>query len=230
MTDREHQRIPYAVEVYYRTASAFLLAYSFNLSRGGLFLETELAAEVGNELELRFAVPGAGPITVVGVVAWKRGRESLEGPPGLGVEFHDVASSLGVVIDHLVAGYQGITLFLMSGDRQDRSNLARSMRSIVTTAEIIQAASIQVATNVLNSELDLAVIDLDFDEEAGLMALRAAKAVTPPIPTIALASSKKLRDRARAAGADELCSNPPPFAEFQLAILRALGRPLTVRG
>jgi len=229
MTDREHQRIPYAVEVHYRTASSFLMAYSVNVSRGGLFLETEQDAAVGSPIELRFAVPGAGPITVAGVVAWRRGRENPEGPPGLGLEFHDLTPGLGGVIDHLVAGYAGMTLLLMSGDRQDRSNLARSMRSIVTTAKIIQAADARVAETLLNSEVDLAVIDLDFDEEGGLATLRAAKAVQPPIPTVALASSKRLRDQARAAGADELCSNPPPFSELQLAIVRALGRPLAVR-
>jgi hypothetical protein len=73
------------------------------------------------------------------------------------------------------------------------------------------------------------VIDVDAEPEGALTALRAAKQVSPPIPTIALASSKKLRERARAAGADEVASNPPPFGELQVLVVRALGRPISVR-
>ena len=40
MTEREHERMPYSVQVEFRTPNSFLVAYSVNLSRGGLFLET----------------------------------------------------------------------------------------------------------------------------------------------------------------------------------------------
>jgi len=59
MSEREHQRIPYAVEVEFRTASSFLVAYSVNVSRGGLFLETEHEVPVGAQITLRLAVPSA---------------------------------------------------------------------------------------------------------------------------------------------------------------------------
>src|SRR5215208_1638759 len=99
MSDREHERIPYSVQVEFRTASSFLVAYSVNLSRGGLFLETDAEVPAGSEIGLSFAVPGAGPIALTGVVAWRRGRENVEGPPGLGIEFHDTGAMLGSTID-----------------------------------------------------------------------------------------------------------------------------------
>ncbi|HTJ40852.1 MAG TPA: TIGR02266 family protein [Kofleriaceae bacterium] len=227
--EREHPRVPYAVEVEFRTASSFLVAYSVNLSRGGLFLETEADVPVGSEIGLKFAVPGAGALDLFGRVAWKRGRESPDGPPGLGIEFEDVAQTLGGTIDRLVGGYDGVSILLLSADRTDRNSLTRLIRSIMSTAEVVSASDAKVAETLLTGDVDLAVIDVDAEPEGALGALRAAKLVTPPIPTVALASSKKLREHARAAGADEVATNPPPFGELQVLLVRALGRPLAVR-
>ena len=229
MPERGYERIPYTVQVEFRTASSFLVAYSVNLSRGGLFLETDHELDVGAPITVELAVPGAGPVAIGGQVAWRRGRESADGPPGLGIEFHDIAPQLGGVIDRLISGYHGLSVLVLSGDRQDRTSLARSIKSIMTTADVVQAADAKVAETLITSDVDLAVIDIDFDVDGGLAALRAAKAVTPPVPTLALASSRNLREHARAAGADEVATNPPPFAELQLLLLRALGRPMIVR-
>lgn len=228
MAEREHVRIPYTVQVDFRTPSSFLVAYSVNLSRGGLFLETDHDVEIGAPIVLEMTVPGVGSVTLGGLVAWRRGRESTDGPPGLGIEFHDVAPQLGGMIDRLISGYHGLSVLVLSGDRQDRTSLSRSIKSIMTTADVVQAADAKVAETLITSDVDLAVIDVDFDVEGGLAALRAAKAVTPPVPTLALASSRNLRDHARAAGADEVATNPPAFGELQLLLLRALGRPIRV--
>ena len=228
MAGREYERIPYTVQVEFRTASSFLVAYSVNLSRGGMFLETDFPLDIGAPITLALAVPGAGSVGLSGVVAWRRGRESQDGPPGIGIEFHDVAPQLGSVIDRLITSYHGLSILVLSGDRQDRTSLTRSIKAIMTTADVVQAADAKVAETLMTSDVDLAVIDIDFDVEGGLQALRAAKAVFPPVPTVALASSRNLRDHARAAGADEVATNPPAFAELQLLLLRALGRPIRV--
>src|SRR5215208_1792238 len=86
MSDREHERIPYSVQVEFRTASSFLVAYSVNLSRGGLFLETDADIPTGALMTLDFSVPSAGTTSLNGVVAWRRASgESADGPVGLGV-------------------------------------------------------------------------------------------------------------------------------------------------
>ncbi len=229
MTDREHDRVPYGVEVEFRTASSFLVAYSVNVSRGGLFLETEHDVPIGAEISLRLAVPGAGPVSLHGIVAWRRGRESGDGPPGLGVEFLDLGPDIGSTIDRLIAAYEGINVLLLAPDRQDRTSLTRVIRSILGTADVVSAGDSRVAETLLTGDIDVAVIDIDADPEGALAALRQAKSVSPPIPSIALASTKKLREHARAAGADEVASNPPAFGELQVLLVRALGRPLAVR-
>src|SRR5262249_53388076 len=161
MSEREFPRVPYVVEVEFRTASSFLVAYSVNLSRGGLFLETEADVPIGSHIGLKFAVPGAGALDLTGRVAWRRGRESPDRPPGLGIEFEDVALQLGGTIDRLVGGYDGISILLLSADRTDRNSLTRLIRSIMSTAEVVSASDAKVAETLLTGDVDLAIIDVD---------------------------------------------------------------------
>jgi len=230
MADREYDRMPYSVLLEFRTASSFLVAYSVNLSRGGLFIETDADLPSGAGITVDLNIPQAGQISLTGVVTWRRGAESPDGPLGVGIEFQDIAPQLGAVIDRLVSSFHGVQILVLSGDRQDRTTLARSIKSIISTAEVMQAADASVATTLMSNEIDLAVIDVDFDVEGGLATLRAAKAQTPPVPTVALTMNNKLREHARAAGADEIATNPPPFAELQVVLVRALSKPTSVRG
>ena len=221
--------MPYSVQVDFRTASSFLVAYSVNLSRGGMFLETDAEIPTGAMMTLDFSVPGAGTTSLTGVVAWRRGLEESAGPPGLGVEFQDLAPQLGSVIDRLVSTFRGVHVLLLSGDRQDRTTLARSIKSIIATAEITQAADANVAATVVSGELDAAIVDVDFDVDGGIKTIQAAKQQTPPVPTIAITSNSAYRELAVAAGADELLANPPPFADLQVVLVRALGKPVAIR-
>ena len=229
MPEREYERMPYSVQVEFRTASSFLVAYSVNLSRGGLFVETESEVPTGALLALDLVVPGAGLLSLVGIVAWRRGHDSPDGPPGIGIEFQDVAPQLGSAIDKLVSSFNGVQILLLSGDRQDRTTLARSIKSIISTAEILQAADANVAATLLTSEIDLAIVDVDFDPEGAVQTLRAARLLSPKVPTVAITASPKLRDYARTAGADEIATNPPPFGELQVVLVRALSKPASVR-
>jgi len=226
MSQRGSQRIPYTVQVEFRTASSFLVAYSLNVSRGGLFLETEQEVPIGAAVTLQFVVPGMGSTEAGGHVTWRRGPGSTDGPPGIGIEFEEVPAELGETIDRLVTSFSGLSIVLVAGDRQDRSTLARSIRSIMSTAQVVQAADAHTAGNLLSDDVDLVVVDVDCDLDGGLATLRAAKAMA--VPTVALAS-RNVRDAAKDAGADEIVPNPPPFTELQLSMVRALGKPLTVR-
>jgi uncharacterized protein (TIGR02266 family) len=228
MSDREYDRIPYSVQVEFRTASSFLVAYSVNLSRGGMFIETDSEIPAGVLLALDLHVPGVGLLELVGVVAWRRGADSPDGPAGLGVEFQDVAPQLGSAIDKLVSSFQGVQILVLSGDRQDRTTLARSIKSIISTAEVLQAADVAVATTLLTSEIDVAIVDLDFDPEGALATLTAAQQLSPKVPTVAITANPQLRELAKAAGADELATNPPPFGELQVVLVRALSKPVSV--
>ena len=62
-----------------------------------------------------------------------------------------------------------------------------------------------------------------------LATLRAAKQQEAPVPTIALTANQLARDQAIEAGADEVLANPPPFADLQVVLVRALSKPVAVR-
>jgi uncharacterized protein (TIGR02266 family) len=222
--------MPYVVQVEFRTVSSFLVAYSVNLSRGGMFLETDAEIPSGSQMTLDFAIPGSESASLNGVVAWRRSPEDASaGPPGIGVEFQDVTPTLGVLIDKLVVGFRGVHVLLLSGDRQDRTTLARNIKSIIATAEITQAADASVAATVISSELDIALVDIDHDIDGGLKTIQQAKALVPPVPTIAITSNQAHRELAVSAGADELLSNPPAFSDLQVVLVRALAKPVAIR-
>ncbi len=229
MTGREHERIPYAVRVEFRTASSFLVAYSVNLSRGGIFLETDHAAPIGAEVTLQLAIPDADPLEVTGRVSWRREQEDDDGPPGIGVEFAAIGDEIGTLLDDLVAGFNGLTILLVCRDADDRATLTRLIRSIIAAADVVAAGDAHLAESLLDETIDLAIIEADFDPETAWRTISRARNLTPPVPTLVLISNPTLFARARAAGADEVTGNPPPFAEFQRALVRALGRPARIK-
>ncbi|HEY8146893.1 MAG TPA: PilZ domain-containing protein, partial [Kofleriaceae bacterium] len=86
MGERVHDRVPICMRVQFRNASSFLVAYTVNLSRGGVFLETEETLTVGSEIALQLEVPQAGPVLLSGHVTWRREQPDIDGPIGIGIE------------------------------------------------------------------------------------------------------------------------------------------------
>jgi type IV pilus assembly protein PilZ len=228
MSDREHQRMPFAVPVEFRTASSFLVAYSVNLSRGGLFLETDRELEPGTDLTIQLVVPSVGSVALQGRVSWRRQAGDSAGPPGVGVEFQGVGNDLGTLIDRLVGHYEGLDVLLLCKDKRDRTALTRLIRSIIGTAEVVGAADAHLADTLLTDDVDLLIVDVDADPEGAMVTIKRCKDSGLKVPTVALTANKRWHERARMAGADEVGSNPPPFKELQRLLVRAIGRPIKV--
>jgi uncharacterized protein (TIGR02266 family) len=229
MTDRVYDRIPLSLQVEYRTAGAFLVAYTSNLSKGGLFIETDSPLAVGTELSLSFAIPSAGPIQVRAVVAWIRPAPADGKPAGMGVEFEHLDARHGEIIDGIAADFQGLSIMIVGSSVQARSLLARAVRSILSSADVVEADSADAAEAALARNPDLVIVDLD-DREAGegLYALRLAKRSPQTLPVIAASRDEQGRQRALELGADEVLTTPLVVPDLQACILRALGRPLRV--
>ncbi|MCG8416870.1 MAG: TIGR02266 family protein [Proteobacteria bacterium] len=230
MESRRHQRIPYVVEVEFRTASSFLIAYSVNLSRGGIFLKTSHKLSVGAPVALQFSVPGAGTIRLEGRVAWQRREHRGEPgspPQGLGIEFKNMDDVLGSVIDRLVSEFQGVRTVVVSPGTDETTLIIRMIRGVVSTADITIAHNVASAGQALANDVDVAIVmasaPFAFDF------VHQAKNRARPVPVVAVASTRVAHQQAVEAGADEVVDNPPSFVAFQTALVRALGRPMAVR-
>lgn len=224
MTGREFQRIPCAVRVTFRSPSAFLVAYATNLSRGGLFLETDEPLEVGEELSLSLEVPELGALDVPARVAWHRAAAGEQGPAGMGIEFGVVEDPVGDVIDRLVASFEGIQVALVSRDGRSSVAVSRAVRAAVATAEVVELSDVELLGAVADS-CDLVVIDADSEEDGGDAAVAHVRSLERPLPAIVLSAVEERRRRAEAAGAIAL-SSPPASGELGKAAVRAMGRPL----
>lgn len=222
---RQHDRAPYGMRVEFRTASSFLVAYAVNISRGGIFLETDEQLPIGSEITLQLSIPGAQSVQVSGEVTWHRGDDDVEGPPGMGVQFHEVPEIAGELIDDLVGGFDGLTVLLVCTDDSDRSVITRQIRSIFSSATVIVGDANRIAQAVHAGDVDLVVVDVNADSAA---AVRSLEAATGHIPTVALAGGERLRLLAHESGADEVANNPPQYHEFHKLLIRALGRPARI--
>ena len=229
MGERVFQRMPYVVEVAFRTASSFLVAYSVNLSRGGLFLATDDSVAIGTVIKLCFTIPGAGAVEVDGRVAWRRNQPSSpHGPPaGYGIQFEDLDHTMGEIIDRLVGSYQGIAALILCGDEQEAAVITRMVHAVIASAEITSAFDLPTARHALDREKDIVI--LVADEPFALDVIALAKHRNCPVPVVAMTSSGRAGQHASARGADEVIANPPLFHDFQAALVRALGRPLAIR-
>jgi CheY-like chemotaxis protein len=178
---------------------------------------------------LRFAVPDIGTIEVQGVVAWVRHASSGGKPQGMGVQFENLDAHHGAVIDRIVGNFRGLRVVVLSASIVTRSLIGRTVRSLMSNADIREAQSHEEIEVLLKAEPDVLVIDLDDGEADGLLALRLAKStVSRPLPVIVAARDGEVRVRARSLGADEILPTPVVMSELQAAVLRAVGRPLRV--
>lgn len=89
----EYQRLP-----------AFQKTPTFNLSARGVFIQTNAPFEVGEQVVLRFQVPGQeAPVKVVGQVVWRNADASKRGGTGMGIQFLDLEATDREVIERHLA-------------------------------------------------------------------------------------------------------------------------------
>ncbi|MFI5290525.1 MAG: TIGR02266 family protein [Polyangia bacterium] len=227
-SDRRQPRLPISLKVQYRTTGAFLIAYSINLSKGGIFLETSEPLEVGEHVSLQFEVPGGGSLDVDGAVAWVRLGSEDGLPDGMGVQFENLDQQYGARIDGMVRTFVGLTVLVVAASPDRLALLGRYVRSIIA-CEIVEATSTEVAEVALEERPDLVIVDLDLQPAMGMRVIEAARASQdrrPPV--ILLAGDPQARTLGKNAGADESLATPPSYHDLQAAVIRTLSRPEAV--
>lgn len=92
---REHERKPLRLQLNYRDASGgnFLYEHSRNISRGGIFIETDHPLPVGSTLVIRFTTPTGEELEIEGDVAWVNAVSANDETPnpGMGVQWSDLS-------------------------------------------------------------------------------------------------------------------------------------------
>jgi len=196
MVDREHSRVPCAVAVEYRSAASFLVAYATNLSRGGVFLETTELFPTGTTLLLRLAVRKNEPLEVSARVAWLRDSADDDGPVGMGLEFVAAQQVVGDSVDEMVSRFRGIKVALLARDGRSNAEVGRSIRAAIASADLIELSEASFV-ETFGDRCDLLVVDADSEPDGGLEAVRAARLVEPPLPTIVLSADQGRRSSRR---------------------------------
>lgn len=224
---RAHPRVHLAVQVGYRTAGAFLVSYTVDLSGGGLYIESADPLPEGTQLELQMAVPGVPePVRLSGVVVWTQRAEMGGHPPGMGIQFQGVEATFGELIDTLAKQFGGLRVLVAGASPRSRAQICRYLRSSLAAATIIEQEPQEPLSCSFEPPLDLLVVDLEEAEADGLALLRNLRRGGYPTAAVALSASVRARQEARDAGADESIASPAQLSEFRAAVIRALARPV----
>ena len=103
---RAAPRLGIRVPVEFASLKDFKTARSLDISARGMFLRTSQVHPVGEEVVLRFRLPGvARPFKVVGRVTWSSPTDAPQGlPAGMGVQFLDLEGQEQGVIERYVVG------------------------------------------------------------------------------------------------------------------------------
>jgi CheY-like chemotaxis protein/Tfp pilus assembly protein PilZ len=214
------------LDLHYRSAGSFLIAYSSRLSRGEIFIETEKPWPPGSRAALRLHAPGAPVLDLAATVSWIRAEALGPGQPaGMGLELSPPIEAYGPAIDALASRYARVRILLGTDEPAPRAIMSRYLRSILA-CELVDVDFRQQPA-VFDGAVDLAVVDLDSSGAAGgalIEALRKSVA-TADLPVVALAQMERDRARGVALGADEALTNPPLYPELQSAVIHGLSRP-----
>lgn len=227
---RRFLRAPVPLEVRYRTRGSFLVSYSLNLSKGGLFLESSRLYPVGTRLTVHFDVPGADePIETEATVMWVRQEPTEDGlPPGVGLRFDRLEERIGVCIDRLVQDFTGVKLLAVAGDPVVAGRLGRLAQNILS-CEVDQDVVSHLLEEGITGPVDVMLLDLDSAGVDGLGAIAAARrAAGGPVPVVGITRVDQLKAAAQRAGAASVLDNPPSYEVLRRVTLDVLGKPCTV--
>ena len=95
-------RAPVRIQVECRAGGPSFSAESLNISRGGVFLQTDYLLPAGRTLQLVFSLPDGPRVSAHGRVAWTRPPGDPQGPAGLGIQFERIAPEILRVIEGIL--------------------------------------------------------------------------------------------------------------------------------
>ena len=102
---RRHPRVDLHTEVTFTDHTNFYTGFAEDLSEGGLFVATYALEPIGTKISLKLTLPDEREVEVTGTVRWLRDPRdhNPDAPPGMGIQFEDVASDDMRAIHEFVA-------------------------------------------------------------------------------------------------------------------------------
>ncbi len=224
---REHPRFEGTYHVQYKTVDELVLAYTADLSRGGMFLKTEEFLPINAVIQVKIELPeGAGEIPAICRVAFVRDRDSAAAanlPMGMGVEFIDLDREALQIFEHFIIE--------LSGDAQPAQKaIARRLKVVVVdddafqlehAAEIFRARGDSVFTAAdgfeglalcLKQLPDLILCDVQMPRMDGWQFLRMVRArpslAAAPVVFLTTLQSETDRLRGYQLGVDDYIAKP----------------------
>ena len=89
---RSGPRLYVETPIEYQSLKSFQQTSTFNLSARGLFIRTATPYDMGEQLVLRFHLPGVeAPVTAIGQVVWRNADPAKTGGMGMGIQFVEVS-------------------------------------------------------------------------------------------------------------------------------------------
>jgi uncharacterized protein (TIGR02266 family) len=104
---RSTPRLGTQIAVEFQSLKSFRQARSLDVSARGMFLRTTQVFPMGEDLLIRFNLPGiAHPFKAVGRVVWSSPTDTPQGlPAGMGVQFLDLEASEQVTVEEFVVEF-----------------------------------------------------------------------------------------------------------------------------
>lgn len=100
---RRNPRFRVDLPIIYRSESLEIEAVALDLSRGGLFVQTQVLEPVDTECAITILVDGAPPLALKGRIVRTVEGLGTGSPPGLGIEFTEVTPANAMWLDDLIA-------------------------------------------------------------------------------------------------------------------------------
>ena len=234
--EREHSRVEAVFRVRYPTVDHLVVAYSSDLSKGGVFLSTNAFLPLNAVVRLVLELPEhGGDIPVICRVVYIRDRvaaANIGKPAGMGLEFLDVGDECRVRIENFIAQRQprlsehpapsrGALNLLLADD--DRLSLEAAAGHFRERGDAVRIASngLDALAACLKEPPDIILSDVQMPKMDGWQLVRMVRArpSLSSIPFIFLTqlSGQDERLRAYQLGVDDFLAKP---CDAQLLLTR----------
>jgi uncharacterized protein (TIGR02266 family) len=241
---RTSPRVEATFRVCYRSIDELLVAYSSDLSKGGMFLQSERFLPVNAVLRVQLELePGAADIPIICRVVYVRDEKTARAvgkPTGMGIEFLDLTNECLQLIEAFIAEkisageslpppsrVRRLSVLIVDDDAGCRTLAAQPFRQ---RGDFVRVANdgFDALALCLKEPPDLIVSDVNMPRMDGWSLLRMVRArptlASVPFLFLTTLSGEQERLRGYQLGVDDFLAKPFRGRELQARVDRIIER------